>query len=140
MEQNMNNNPETGEKTFTQEQVNAIIGERLAKEKTKGEAALAEREQQFAERERQLANREALFNLKDKLKGKGLPDELLPVLNVTDTAALDTALEALETYIADRIENHNKRLKVLPYELPIGEHDIDEPIDRKLRNAMHLPK
>lgn len=47
---NMNNpNPDgAGEKTFTQEQVNQIISERLARDRAKGEAALAEKEQQLA--------------------------------------------------------------------------------------------
>ena len=47
-----NQNPDgTGEKTFTQEQVNQIISDRLARDRAKGEAALAEREQQLAQRE-----------------------------------------------------------------------------------------
>ena len=48
-----NTNPESGAgaKTFSQDDVNRIVGERLAAEKRKGEAALAEREQQLAQRE-----------------------------------------------------------------------------------------
>ena len=46
-----NQNPDgAGEKTFTQEQVNQIISDRLARDRAKGEAALAEREQQLAQR------------------------------------------------------------------------------------------
>ena len=140
MEQNnnsqpMNTNPDTGAKTFTQEQVNAIIGERLAKEKTKADAAFAEREHQFAEREKQLANREALFDLKDQLKEMGLPAELLPVLNLSDKKALNTALDALKNYVSD-----GKKRIVLPQMLPAGNHDYEDPIDSKLRKAMHLPK
>lgn len=140
MEQNnnsqpMNTNPDTGAKTFTQEQVNAIIGERLAKEKTKADATFAEREHQFAEREKQLANREALFDLKDQLKEMGLPAELLPVLNLSDKKALNTALDALKNYVSD-----SKKRIVLPQMLPAGNHDYEDPIDSKLRKAMHLPK
>lgn len=135
--QTMNNNPDNGVKTFTQDQVNAIIGERLAKEKNKADAAFAEREQQFAEREKQLANREALFELKDQLKEMGLPAELLPVLNVQDKAALDTALEALKAYITDK---GNAGLQVYePNKLPDGT-TYGENIDLKLRKAMHLSK
>lgn len=137
--QTMNPNPATGEKTFTQEQVNAIIGERLAKEKAKADATLVEREQQFAEREKQLANREALFNLKDQLKEMGLPAELLPVLNVSDTKALESALTALKTYIDDRIQNDDKAAKVLVNKLRNGEYEREEAISNKLRKAMHLP-
>ena len=128
-------NPATGERTFTQEQVNAIVSERLSKEKQKGESALAEREKQFAEREQQLANREALIDLKDKLKEKGLPAELLPVLNVQDKAALDTALDALDDYIARKIEARNPR-QVQELKLPeIQEH---EPGISEIRKAMGL--
>lgn len=137
--QTMNNHPEAGEKTFTQDQVNAIIGERLAKEKSKADAAFAEREQQFAEREKQLANREALFDLKDKLKEMGLPAELFPVLNVQDKAALDTALEALKAHIAEKSKS-NKEFQVYePNKLGRGiEYGYEEPVSRKLRKAMHL--
>lgn len=135
--QAMNNHPENGEKTFTQEQVNAIIGERLAKEKNKEDAAFAKREAQFAEREAQLANREALFELKDQLKEMGLPAELLPVLNVQDKAALNTALEALKAYITDK---GNAGLQVYePNKLPDSVEYTDN-VNAKLRKAMHLPK
>lgn len=143
MEQNnnqtMNNNPDTGDKTFTQEQVNAIIGERLAKEKAKGDAAFAEREQQFAEREKQLAYREAQLDLKDQLREMGLPAELLPVLNVSDKNALTTALEALKTYGESKVKNSNKRI-VLENKLPTGDFDLEDHLDSKLRKAMHLPE
>ena len=138
MDQNMNT-PAAGGKTFTQEEVNRIVSERLAKEKNKGEATLAEREQQFAERERQLANREALFDLKDKLKEMGLPAELLPVLNVQDQKALDAALEALKNYISEQIKTNEKGLKVLdPNTLSKGSYEA-ETNAKKLREAMHLP-
>ena len=54
MENNMNSNPANGERTFTQEQVNAIVSERLSKEKQKGESALAEREKQLQNANRRL--------------------------------------------------------------------------------------
>ena len=134
MENNTNNNPATGERTFTQEQVNAIVSERLSKEKQKGETALAEREKQFAEREQALANREALIDLKDQLKEKGLPAELLPVLNVQDKEALKTALDALDNYIARKIEDRNPRT-VQELRLPeVREH---EPV-ADFRAAMGL--
>ena len=133
MEQN-NNNPATGERTFTQEQVNAIVSERLAKEKQKGENAFAEREQQFAEREKALANREALIDLKDQLKEKGLPAELLPVLNVQDKEALQTALDALSDYI-ERQKEKNPHYQVQELRLPETREHNAVP---DLRKAMGL--
>lgn len=136
--QSANNNPPSRERTFTQEQVNAIIGERLSKEKAKNDAAFAEKEQQFAERERQLANREALVDLKDRLKEMGLPAELLPVLNVQDKPALDKALEALEGYISEQSKKKEGRVYI-PRRLPeIQENYPDNGVDRQLRKAMHL--
>ena len=55
--QNMNQNPNpaanqgTGEKTFTQEQVNAIVSKRLAEEKAKSESVLNKREAELNQRE-----------------------------------------------------------------------------------------
>lgn len=143
MEQNtnnntMNNNPENGERTFTQEEVNRIVGERLAKEKNRGEASLAEREQQFAEREKELANREALIELKEQLKDMGLPAELLPVLNVQDKKALETALDALKSYVNDQISL--KGFKVIENRLKDGEHSTADSMQTQLRKAMHLDR
>ena len=141
MDQNtMNNNPENGERTFTQDDVNRIVGERLSKEKAKADAAFAEKEHQFAERERQLANREALVDLKDQLKEMGLPGELLPVLNVQDKAALKTALEALKAFVEDKAKDH-KEYKVLePNVLRTGTHDTADSMQVKLRKAMNLER
>ena len=135
MENNMNSNPANGERTFTQEQVNAIVSERLAKEKQKGENAFAEKEQQFAEREKALANREALIDLKDQLKEKGLPAELLPVLNVQDKEALQTALDALDDYIERQKEKNPKRIY---HELRLPEDKSHEHEGADLRKAMGL--
>jgi len=139
MDQNtMNNNPANGERTFTQEEVNRIVSERLNKEKTKGDAAFAEREQQFAEREKALANREALIDLKDQLKEYGLPNELLPVLNVQDKEALKAALDALKRLV-DRNEEKEKPYKVIDVNrLPRGTGEYDMKPDRDIRKAMGL--
>lgn len=141
MENNQNTNPANGERTFTQEDVNRIVGERLAKEKARGDAASAEREQQLAEREKQLANREALIELKDQLHDMGLPAELLPVLNVQDKAALTTALEALKTYIDEKSKDKHEYKVWEPLKLKHGEpYDLNPTTDQQLRKAMGLPR
>lgn len=141
MEQNentMNSNPEAGERTFTQEDVNRILGERLSKEKAKADAAFAEREQQFAQREKELANREALIELKDELKEKGLPSELLPVLNVQDKEALKTALNALADYVKE--QTSTKGFKVIENRLKTGDQSTFDTMQTQLRKAMHLER
>lgn len=93
-----NTNPESGagEKTFTQEDVNAIVGKRLAEEKAKGQAILAEREQQ-------LAQRELLLSAKEKLNESGLPVELLDALNVSSPEAMEKAITTVKAVI-DKIK------------------------------------
>lgn len=93
MENNIQN-PDTGDKTFTQEQVNAIVGERLAKEKAKTEAVLAQREQE-------LAKRELMLTAKEKAGEMGLPVEILGVLNISDPETLDKSLETIKKVIED---------------------------------------
>ena len=92
-----NQNPDgAGETTFTQEQVNKIGSDRLAREKVKSEAALAEREQQ-------LAQRELLLTAKEKLTDAGLPVELLNALNVSSPEAIEKAITTLKGVI-DKIK------------------------------------
>ncbi len=93
-----NPNPESGAgaKTFSQDDVNRIVGERLAAEKRKGEAALAEREQQ-------LAQRELLLTAKEKLTENGLPVELLDALNVSTPEAMEKAITTVKAVI-DKIK------------------------------------
>lgn len=86
-----NQNPDgAGEKTFTQEDVNKIVSDRLAREKAKGEAALAEKERQLAQRELQLTAKERLAQM-------GLPAELLDVLNLSSQEAMEKALTTVKT-------------------------------------------
>lgn len=92
-----NQNPDgAGETTFTQEQVNKIVSDRLAREKVKSEAALAEREQQ-------LAQRELLLTAKEKLTESGLPVELLDALNVSSPEAMEKSLNTVKAVI-DKIK------------------------------------
>ncbi|MCT4544527.1 MAG: DUF4355 domain-containing protein [Vallitalea sp.] len=92
MDENMNNennNSETEEKTFTQEDVNRIIGERLAKEKAKGE-------QEFSKKEQQLQQRELRLNAKEMLSEKGLSTQLVDALNCTSNETLEKSVSILE--------------------------------------------
>ena len=129
---NNNQNPDgTGERTFTQEQVNAIVGERLAKEKAKADAALAEREQQ-------LTQRELLLTAKEKLNDMGLPVELLDALNVSSPEAMEKALTTVKT-VLDKYKAEARPIKfsgAKPAESLSGEKNTG---DGSLRKAMGLP-
>ena len=101
-----NQNPDgAGEKTFTQEQVNQIISDRLARDRAKGEAALAEREQQ-------LAQRELLLTAREKLTENGLPVELVDALNVSSPEALEKALSTVKT-VMDKYKAEAQPIKII---------------------------
>lgn len=89
-------NPQDGgEKTFTQEEVNRIVGERLAKAKNSGETDLAKREQE-------LARRELTLNARELLNEKGLPAQLLDALNCANEETIRKSVEIIETILKER--------------------------------------
>ena len=81
----------TSEKTFTQDEVNRIVGERLARVKSEPSADLLERESRCAQRELQLDAREKLANA-------GLPKELLEVINYSTKENLDNSIKTLQKF------------------------------------------
>lgn len=89
--QNQDNQHQGGvsERTFTQDEVNRIVGERLARVKSEPSADLIEREHRCAQRELQLDAREKLANA-------GLPKELLDVINYSTKENLDNSIKTLQ--------------------------------------------
>ena len=77
-----------GSKTFTQEEVNRIVSERLAKEKAKAEPKEDEREQALKARESRLDCREYIAN-------KGYPAELLDMLDTSDAEKFRASVDKL---------------------------------------------
>ncbi len=127
-----NTNPESGagERTFSQDDVNRIVGERLAAEKRKGEAALAEREQQ-------LAQRELLLTAKEKMTAMGLPVELLNALNVSSPEAMEKSLNTVKTVI-DKIKAEAPPRKFYGAKPAESGHRPELGTDFQLRKAMGL--
>ena len=130
-----NQNPDgAGETTFTQEQVNKIVSDRLAREKVKSEAALAEREQQ-------LAQRELLLTAKEKLTDAGLPVELLNALNVSSPEAMEKAITTLKGVI-DKIKAEAPKPFTIHGAKPAEagcRPELESSGDSRLRKAMGLP-
>lgn len=89
-------NPTNGEKTFTQEDVNRIIGERLAKERSKSE-------QELSKREKELQQREMRLTAKEMLSARGLSQDLADALNCADKETLEKSIS-----IVEKIFNENK--------------------------------
>ena len=78
-------------RTFTQEEVNQIVSNRLAQERAKGEPTEAEK------RESEIAAREAALACREYISQKSYPRELLDILPTSDAEAFQTAVEKLIT-------------------------------------------
>lgn len=77
------------EKTFTQEQVNAIVSKRLAEDRTS-------RASEFDKREKELNQREMQIRAKELLAERGLPKNLADVLRYSDEESLKVAIDVIE--------------------------------------------
>ena len=79
----------TPERTFTQDDVNRIVQERLAKEKGKGNEDLDKRAAELDRRERRM-------NAIDELRKNGLPDYLVDALNMETDEAFQKSMESIK--------------------------------------------
>lgn len=77
------------EKTFTQDEVNRIVQDRLAREKGKGSEELDKREAALNYRERKM-------NVVDELRKNGLPDYLAEALNLNTDEDFQKSMEAIK--------------------------------------------
>jgi hypothetical protein len=122
-------------KTFTQEELNAIIDKRLERERRDAQARIdkavteaqklakmsaderAEHERQelqkkLSEREAEITKRELRAEAKSQLSDKGLPIELAEVLPYTDADTTNAALAAVEKVFRAAVEKGvTERLK-----------------------------
>ena len=85
-----------GEKTFTQEEVNRIVSDRLARERDKSAQQPHE-----DEREKALKAREARLDCRDYLDSKKYPAALLEILGCSDTEQFKTTVDALAKAFPD---------------------------------------
>ena len=142
-EKNMNQNAdpatsqETGAKTFTQEDVNRIVQERLAKEKSKNNG-----DADFAKREQELAQRELHMSAKEMLSEKGLPVQLFDALNCKDEETLKKSISTIETVFNEYKANATKSIQFKSFTpgvptSPVNAGDGDAD-DLNIRKAMGL--
>ena len=92
-----NNNTQTegnNEKTFTQEEVNKIVQERLARSKNKEPDELAKREAELNKREMMRVK-----IIKEQLSSAGLPQELASVITAKDEQEATEKINTLKKYI-----------------------------------------
>lgn len=77
------------EKTFTQEQVNAIVSKRLAEDRASWAS-------EFDKREKELNQREMQIRAKELLSERGLPKNLADVLRYSDEESLKAAIDVID--------------------------------------------
>lgn len=102
-EQNPETQPEdNGGRTFTQEEVNRIVSDRLARERAKNGDS---------EKENELKRRENMITFREYLCDEGLPAELLGLFASVDLESLDGFKSTLEKFffvvdmLRARVEN-----------------------------------
>ncbi len=102
------------ERTFTQEDVNRIVQERLAKEKGKGNEDLEKRAAELDKRERRM-------NAIDELRKNGLPDYLVDALNMETDEAFQQSMEAIKKMKGESTESSEQQTgTIIGYGNPIG--------------------
>ena len=95
-----------GERTFTQDDVNRIVQERLAKEKGKGNDELNKRAAELDKRERRM-------NAIDELRKNGLPDYLVDALNMNTDEDFQKSLEAIKKMKGESTESQTTEASVI---------------------------
>lgn len=93
----------TEPKTFTQEDVDRIVQDRLARERKKHQTAEPD---PLEEREQELARREMAFDAKELLDKEKYPTELADILNYSNIDEFKEQYEALKAFIPDPNKPH----------------------------------
>ncbi|WP_298019818.1 hypothetical protein [uncultured Dysosmobacter sp.] len=99
-----------GEKMFTQDEVNRIVSERLARERAKAEPKEDERETALREREKALEARESKYKCADYLKEINVAaecaDDLMEALDTADFDKFKAVMGKLGKYFVVRTTEH----------------------------------
>ena len=83
------NGNEQQERTFTQDEVNRIVQDRLARVK-------ADVSPELQERERHVAQKELLLDARERLADAGLPKELLTALNCGSKEEIENSINTIQ--------------------------------------------
>lgn len=118
-------NPGNTDKTFTQEEVNRIVQERLSRERSKTPSEI---EKALEAREKALEARERESAFRSTLKAKNIPEEVYEALNCTSEETFNKSLEILGPYFQKANE------PILNAVGPANGPALGDPI----RNAMGL--
>ena len=122
-----------GEKTFTQEQVNAIVSDRLERDRKKQTEEMSKKEQELAQREFRL-------NSRQKLIDRGYPESILDALNCSSEDAFNKALDIVDALIRERTpskEQSELEVKRAKFTAPASGR-WNTPREDPIRQAMNL--
>lgn len=123
--------PEQTGRTFTQEEVNRIVSDRLARDREKRTAELDERE-------KAVKARELAVVAVEKLTAAGLPKEMAGVLKYDDEKTLDEAiatLSHLSGFGSGKDTSQKEGRKIIENKLPRDDSDYEETLDSSLKAA-----
>ena len=98
-------NQGAGEKTFTQDDVNRIVQDRLAKDRAKSSEEITKREQELLQREFRL-------NSRQKLIDRGYPESIMEALNCNSEKEFDKALDIIDSLIKERTPSEAERAEM----------------------------
>lgn len=89
-----------GEKSFTQDDVNRIVSERLARDRAKSL-------EEVSKKEKELMQREFRLNSRQKLIDRGYPESLFDALNSSSEEAFGKAIDIIDNLIRERTASNN---------------------------------
>lgn len=98
----------TEKKTFSQEEVNLIVQNRLQRERDK---IAAEQGADIAKRETELQAREMRVTVREQLATNGMPGELAELIKAADEEELQRNIETLKKYLADDFKKADEKNK-----------------------------
>lgn len=117
-------------KTFTQEDINRIVSERLAEDRKKTTADIEQRE-------KDLQRKELTLKAKELFHENNLPPELMEVVNFSDDESLNKSIATLTKVIsakAPEAEDTTTKVTISSG----GEHGGGSSIGNDVRSAMGL--
>ena len=127
--------PEQTGKTFTQEEVNRIVSDRLARDRDKRTAELEKRE-------KAVKARELAVIAVEKLTAAGLPKEMAGVLKYDDEKTLDEAIDTLshmKGFDGGKDTSKKEGRKIIENKLPEVGYD-EETLESNLKKAFRFAK
>lgn len=131
-EQSTDSTPEvSGGRTFTQEEVNRIVAERLARERAKTEPSPVD------EREADLKARESRLSCREFIAEMGYPAELLDILDTSDAERFKATVEKLDGAVS--LPSKNRKLPRFSGRIGVGGRPED-PIATRIGEAFKPPK